>query len=66
MARNPKSKDHSKSNSPSLSPRTSQLYATPIVSKQEVQESTTSAQTHNTPEQLSLESPEVQTLIQKL
>jgi len=66
MASNPKSKDHSKSNSPSLSPRTSQLHASPIVSKQEVEESTTTAQTHNTPEQLSLESPEVQSLIHKL
>lgn len=66
MASNPKSKDHSKSNSPSLSPRTSQLHASPIVSKQEVEESTTTTQIHNTPEQLSLESPEVQSLIHKL
>jgi len=57
MASDHKSKDHSKSNSPSLSPRTSQ---------QEVEESTTTAQPHHTPDQLSLESLEVQSLIQKL
>ena len=66
MASNPKSKDHSESNSPSLSPHASQLHATPITSKQEAEESTTTAQTHHTSEQLSLESPEVQTLIHKL
>ena len=66
MANNPKSKDHSKSNSPSLPPRTSQLHTSSLVSKQEVEESTTTTQTHNTLEQLSLESPEVQNLIQKL
>ena len=66
MASKPKSTDHSKSNSPSTSPRTSQLHAGSPVSKQEEEESTTTAQIHNTPERLSPESPEVQLLIHKL
>ena len=66
MASKPKSAGHSKSNSPSVSPRTSQLHVGSPVSKQEEEESTTTAQTHHTPEQLSLESPEVQSLIHKL
>ena len=66
MARKPKFASHSKSKSPSESPRTSHLHAGSPVSKQEEEESTTTAQTHHTPEQLSLESPEVQSLIHKL
>ena len=61
-----KSAGHSKSNSTSASPRTSQLHAGSPVSKQEEEESTTTAQTHHTPEKLSLESPKVQSLIHKL
>ena len=66
MAIKPKSASHSKSNSPSASPRTSQLHVGSPVSKQEEKESTTTAQTHHTTEQLSLESPEFQSLIHKL
>ena len=66
MASKPKSADHSKSNSPSVSPRTSQLHVGSPASKQEEKESTTTTQTHHIPEQLSLESPEVQSLIHKL
>ena len=65
MASKPKSASHSKSNSPSVSPRASQLHTSSPVYKQEEEESTTTAQTHHTPEQLSLESPEVQSLIHK-
>ena len=58
--------DHSESKSPSTSPRTSRLhYGTPIF-KREEEQSTTTAQSHHTPERLSPESPEVQSLIQKL
>jgi len=42
------------------------LHAGSLVSKQEEEESTTTAQIHNTPERLSHESPEVQLLIHKL
>jgi len=66
MVRKPKSTDHSESKSPSTSPHTSQLHAGFLVSKQEEEESTTIAQAHDTLEQLSLESPEVQSLIHKL
>ena len=57
---------HSKSISPSESPRPSHLHTGSPVSKQGERESTTTAQTHHTLEQLSLESPEVQSLIHKL
>ena len=66
MVRKSKSTDHSKSKSPSTSPRTYQLHAGFPVSKQEEEKLTTTAQTHDTSEQLSLESPEVQSLIYKL
>src|ERR1700733_3003135 len=66
MARKPKSASHSKSNSPSKSPRYSRSHAGSPAYNQEEEESTTTAQTHHTPEQLSLESPEVQSLIHKL
>lgn len=66
MVRKSKSTDHSESKSPSTSTRTSQLHARSPVSKQEEEESTTTAQIHNTPERLSPESPEVQLLIHKL
>ena len=66
MASKPKSASHSKSNSPSESPRYSQPHAGSLVYNQEEEESTTTAHTHHTPEQLSLESPEVQSLIHKL
>jgi hypothetical protein len=66
MASKPKSASHSMKKSPSESPRTSHSHADSPVSKQEEEESTTTAQTHHTPEQLSLESPEVQSLIHKL
>ena len=59
MASKPKSTDRSKSKSSSTSPRTSQLHVGFLVSKKEEEESTTTAQTNDTPEQLSLESPEV-------
>ena len=59
MENNPKSASHSKSNSPSESPRTSHSHVGSPVSKQEEEESTTTTQTHHTLEQLSLESPEV-------
>ena len=59
MASKSKSIDHSESKSPSTSPRTSQLHAGSPVSKKEEEESTTTAQTHNTLERLSPESPEV-------
>jgi hypothetical protein len=58
--------NHSESKSPSTSPRTSQLHAGTPVFKREEEESTTTAQTHHTPERLSPESPEVQSLIHKL
>lgn len=66
MVSKPKSTDHSESKSPSTSPRTSQLHTCFLVSKQEEEESTTTAQAHDTPERLSLESLEVQSLIHKL
>lgn len=66
MASKPKSASHSESNSPSSSPRTSQLHVGSPVYKQEEEESTITAQIQHPPEQLSLESPEVQSLIQKL
>ena len=66
MASKPKSANHSKSNSPSTSPRTSKLHVDSSASKQEEEVSTIIAQTHHTSEQLSLESPEVQSLIHKL
>ena len=59
MASKPKSASHSKSKSPSESPLTSHSHVGSPVSKQEEEESPTTAQTHYTPEQLSLESPEV-------
>ena len=59
MASKPKSTDHFESKSPSTSPHTSQLHAGFPVSKQEEEESTTTAQAHDTPERLSLECPEV-------
>ena len=61
-----KSTYHSKSKSPPTSPRTSQLHAGSPVCKQEEEESTTTAQIHNTPQRLSPESPELQLLIHKL
>ena len=66
MASKPKSASHSKSNSRSKSPRYSRSHAGSPAHNQEEEESTTTAQTHHTPEQLSLESPEVQSLIHKL
>lgn len=66
MASRPKSASHSKSNSPSKSPRSSQLHAGSPAHNQEEEESTTTAQFHHIPEQLSLESPKVQSLIHKL
>ena len=57
---------HSKSNSPSESPIHSQSRAGSPTRNQEEQGSTTTAYTHQPSEQLSLESPEVQSLIQQL
>ena len=66
MAHKSKPISHSKSNSSSESPQSSHLHTGSPVPKQEEGESTTTAQTHHTLEQLSLESPEVQSLIHKL
>ena len=66
MASKPKSASHSKSNSPSKFPRYSRSHAGSPAHNQEEEESTTTAQTHHPPEQLSLESPEVHSLIHKL
>ena len=66
MMSKPKPTIHSESKSPSTSPCTSQLHAGSLVSKQEEEESTTTAQAHNTPERLSPKSPKVQLLIHKL
>ena len=66
MASKPKSTCHSKSNSPSDSPSHSRSHVGSPTRSQEEQESTTTAHTHHTSEQLSLESPEVQSLIHKL
>ena len=66
MAHKSKPISHSKSIFPSGSPRPSNLHTGSPVSKQGEGESTTTAQTHHTTEQLGLESPEVQSLIHKL
>ncbi len=66
MASKPKPTSHSKSNSPSNSPSHSRSHVGSPTRNQEEQESTTTAHTHHTSEQLSLESPEVQSLIHKL
>ena len=58
--------NHSKSNSPSKPSSPSQSHAGLPAHDQRKEESTTTAHTHNISEQLSLESPEVQSLIQKL
>ena len=66
MTSKPKPITHSESKSPSTSPRTSHLHTGTPIFKREEEESTTIAQTHHTLERLSRESPEVQSLIQKL
>ena len=66
MSSKPKPISHSKSNSPSNSPSYSRSHAGSPTRNQEEQESTTTAHTHHTSEQLSLESAEVQSLIHKL
>lgn len=66
MASKSKSTDHSQSKTPSTSPRTSRFHSETPVSKREEEGSTTIAEPHHTSERLSPESPEVQSLIQKL
>ena len=66
MASRSKSTNHSKSNSPSKSSSPSQSHAGSPAHDQEKEESTTTAHTHHISEHLSLESPEVQSLIHKL
>jgi hypothetical protein len=66
MASKPTPTNHSKSNSPSTSPRTSRSHSESPVSRRDEEESTTTAQLHHTSEHLSPESPEVQSIIQKL
>lgn len=65
MVSKPKSTTHSESKSPSTSPPTSPLQVRTPVSKQEVEETTTTTQAQNIPDKLTLESPEVQSLIHK-
>ena len=66
MVSKSKSIGHSQSKSPSTSPRTSHFHSEIPVSKREEEGSTTTTQPHHTSKQLSPESPEVQSLIQKL
>lgn len=66
MASKPKPTSHSKTISPSNSPSHSRSHVGSPTRNQEEQESTTTAHTHHPSEQLSLESPEVQSLIHKL
>ena len=66
MASKSKPTDHSQSKSPSTSPQTSRLHSETPVSKREEEGSTITAQSHHTSEHLSPESPEVQSIIQKL
>ena len=66
MASKSKPTDHSLSKSPSASPRTSRLHSEISGSRREEEGSTTTTQPHYTSERLRLESPEVQSIIQKL
>src|ERR1700728_4048915 len=66
MASKPTPRNHSKRNSPSASPRISRSHSESRVSRRDEEESTTTAQLHHTSEHLSPESPEVQSIIQKL
>ena len=66
MASRPRSTNHSKSNSPSKTSSPSQSHVGSPAYDQEKEESTTTAHTHHISEHLSLESPEVQSLIHKL
>ena len=66
MASRPRTTNHSKSNSPSKTSSPSQSHVGSPAHHQEKEESTPTAHTHHISENLSLESPEVQSLIHKL
>ena len=68
MVRKSKSICHSKSRTPSPSPLTSPSHSKSLIFKQEVEKENTrpTIENLNTPDNSSLEPPEVQTLIHKL
>ena len=59
MVSKPKSTIHYESKSPSTSPLTSPLHVETLVSKQEAEKSTTTAQPQSISDKLTLESPKV-------